>query len=306
MSRCGALDHRADPGRRILRVADRPLGRLGHDPLEELVAHAAMDDEPRAAGAVLAHVRVAGEDDVVGDEVEVARVGHHDLRALAAAFEDDPLEVALRRVTEEQPTDLRRAREREDIDVGVSTKRLAGRLAEARDHVEDAVRDPGFGSQLGEAERAERGELGRLDDQAVAGGERGRRLPGRHHDREVPRQDRPDDPDRLADDHAERVRPRRRDRVVQLVGRLRIPSERLDRLRQVRVATIRDRLARLERVEQRELLGIGLDQVGQAKEDGLALGRGAARPAAVLEGSACGGHGEIDFGGVAGGDLGQG
>ena len=116
----------------------------------------------------------------------------------------------------------------------------------------------------------------------------------------------PDDADRLADDHAERVRPRRRDRVVQLVGRLRVPAERLDRLRQVRVATIRDRLARLERVEQRELLGIGLDQVGQAKEDGLALGRGAARPAAVLEGSACGGHGEIDFGGVAGGDLGQG
>ena len=145
---------------------------------------------------------------------------------------------------------------------------------------------PGLRGQLGEAERAERSELGRLDDQAVAGGERRGRLPGRHHDREVPGQDRTDHPDRLADDHPKGVAPGRRDRVVQLVDRLGVPAERLDRLRQVRLATIRDRLARLERIEQRQLLGVRLDQVGQAQEDGLALGRGAARPAAVVESAA--------------------
>ena len=184
-------------------------------------------------------------------------------------------------------------------------QRLAGRLAEPRDDVEDAVGDAGLGRQLGEADRAERGELGRLDDEAVAGRQRRGRLPARHHEREVPRQDRTDDPDRLADDHPQRIPPRRRDRVVQLVGRLRIPAERLDRLRQVRLATIRDRLARLERLDQRQLLGVRLDQVGQAQEDGLALGGGAARPAAVVEGSPGGGYGEVDVRGVAGGDVGQ-
>ena len=123
--------------------------------------------------------------------------------------------------------------------------------------------------------------------------------------REVPRQDRTDDPDRLADDHAQRVAAGRRDRVVQLVGRLRVPAERLDRLRQVGLAAVGDRLARLERVDQRQLLGVLLDQVGQAEHHGLALGGGAARPAAVVERAAAGGDGQVDIGGVAGGDLGQ-
>jgi hypothetical protein len=187
----------------------------------------------------------------------------------------------------------------------VSPQRLAGRLAEPGDDVEDAVGDASFGGELGEADGAQRGELGRLDDEAVAGSERGGRLPGRHHDREVPRQDGTDDPDRLADDHPQGITAGRRDRVVQLVGRLGIPAERLDRLGQVRLATIRDRLARLERIEQGQLLGIRLDHVGQTKEDGLALGRGASRPAAVVEGSTGGRDGEVDVRGLAGGDVGQ-
>ena len=100
-------------------------------------------------------------------------------------------------------------------------------------------------------------------------------------------------------------RPGRRDRVVQLVDRLGVPAERLDRLGQVRLATVRDRLARLERVEQRQLLGVRLDQVGEAQQHGLALGGGAARPAAVVEGAAGGGDREVDVGGVARGDRGQ-
>ena len=48
--------------------------------------------------------------------------------------------------------------------------------------------------------------------------------------------------------------PGRRDGIEELVGRLRVPGERLDRLRQVDLAGVGDRLAALERIERRELL----------------------------------------------------
>jgi ParB family chromosome partitioning protein len=278
---------------------------FGDHPVEQVVADAAVDDHARAAGAVLAHIRETGEGDVVRDEVEVTRVGHHHVRALAAALEHDLLEVALRCVAQEQPADLGRAGERERVHAHVAPSAWPARRAETRDDVQDTIRHARLGGQLREADRAERRQLGRLDDQAVPGGEGRGGLPGGHHEREVPRQDRGDHAHRLADDHAERLGTARRDRVEQLVGGLRDPAEGLDGLGQVHVAAVGDRLARLERVELRELLEVRLDQVREAEHDDLALGGGAARPAAVLERRPSGRHRGVDVGGVAGRDLGQ-
>ena len=47
-------------------------------------------------------------------------------------------------------------------------------------------------------------------------------------------------------------------------------------LGQVGLAAVGDRLAGLERIEQRQLLGVLLDQVGEAEHHRLALGGGAA------------------------------
>jgi len=59
------------------------------------------------------------------------------------------------------------------------------------------------------AQRGDRRERRRLDDRAVAGGQRGGDLPGGHDQREVPRDDASGHADRLVADVVARLRERR-------------------------------------------------------------------------------------------------
>ncbi len=79
---------------------------------------------------------------------------------------------------------------------GLGGQRLARLDAEAVDDVDDAGRQQ-VGRSARPAAGSSRGLLGRLEHDAVAGGQRGRELPRGHEQREVPRDD-------LAD-HAERL-----------------------------------------------------------------------------------------------------
>ena len=87
--------------------------------------------------------------------------------------------------------------------------RLPRRLAEAGDDLEHAVGEPGLGGELREPKRGQRRLLRGLEDDAVARRERGTELPRGHHQGEVPRHDRADDAERLADDRDVRVGPGR-------------------------------------------------------------------------------------------------
>ena len=90
--------------------------------------------------------------------------------------------------------------------------RVDGDLVAVHD-VEHAIGQTGFGVQLGDQVRRARHPLARLEDEGVAGGDRDRVHPERHHDREVERRDPGDDTERLA----ERVRV---DATGHLVGEL--------------------------------------------------------------------------------------
>ncbi|HEX3057468.1 MAG TPA: aldehyde dehydrogenase family protein, partial [Gaiellaceae bacterium] len=87
---------------------------------------------------------------------------------------------------------------------------VAAGVAGAGDDVDDARREVGLAAHVGEEQRRERGGLGRLEYDRVAGRERGRDLPGQHQQREVPRDDLPGD--------AECGRRRPVAQVPQLVG----------------------------------------------------------------------------------------
>ena len=116
---------------------------------------------------------------------------------LPPSSSDHLLQVAGRRL-DDQLADLGRAGERDLVDVGMRGERGAGGLAEAGDDVDDARREAGLHDQLAEAQRRERRLLGGLQHDGAAGGQRRRELPGRHQQREVPRDDLADDADRLA------------------------------------------------------------------------------------------------------------
>ena len=236
---------------------------------------------------------------------EVAAVGQDDVRALAAALERHALHVRLARVAQEQLADLGRAGERDHVDVGVEAERLPGARPVARDDLQHALGQPRLDGERADPQRRQRRLLGRLEHDAVADGERGRELPRRHEEREVPRHDRADDAERLAVDHGDGVASGGRDLVVDLVDGLGVALDALGGEADVGVPRLADRLAHVQRLEQAELVGVLADQLGQAQQHLLALPRGRGRPAPGLERGARAGHGAVDVLGAAGRDLGE-
>ena len=73
--------------------------------------------------------------------------------------------------------------------VGVLDQAGADHRALAHHHLEHALGDSGVEGQLGQADRGQRGDLGRLDHDGVAGGQRRADLPRGDGDGEVPRHD---------------------------------------------------------------------------------------------------------------------
>ncbi len=93
--------------------------------------------------------------------------------------------------------------------------------------------------------------------------------------------------------------------VVDLVDRLTGPAQRPRSARHIHRQGIADRLAHVECFQQRQLLGIGFEQIGKTDHHGLAFGRCQPRPGARLEGHARTEHRTVGIGLVAAGYLSQ-
>ena len=104
-----------------------------------------------------------------------------------------------------------------------------------------------------------------FEHRGVAAGERRRELPRRHQQREVPRHDLADDAARLVRAAAERVR--------ELVGPAGVGEEVGGGQRDVDVARLADRLAAVERLDDRQLAGALLDQARDPEQVLAALER---------------------------------
>ena len=113
------------------------------------------------------------------------------------------------------------------------------------DDVDDAGRQVGLAADVGEEERGQRRRGGGLEDDRVARREGRRDLPGEHQQREVPRDDLGGDAERPGDPA--------RERVLELVRPAGVVPEVGRRERDVDVAALLDRLARVHRFEDREL-----------------------------------------------------
>ena len=174
----------------VERVALLDLLGPGDRALHEPVVDRFLHQRAARAGADLALVeREHGkaferlvEEVVVG----VHHVGEEDVRRLAAQLQRHRDDV-VGGVLHDQPPGGRLAGEGDLGDALVLGQRLAGLDAEAVDDVDHAGRQQ-VGDQLHHDQDAERRLLGRLEHHAIAGGERRRELPGRHQDREVPRE----------------------------------------------------------------------------------------------------------------------
>ena len=112
-----------------------------------------------------------------------------------------------------------------------------------------------------------------LDHDTVAGRERGRQLPRRHQQREVERDDLPDDAERLVEVVGDRVLVDLGDPALLGADGAGEVAEMVDRQRKVGIEGLADRLAVLPALRDREHLEVRLDRVGDRVQDLGAVGR---------------------------------
>ncbi len=185
---------------------------------------------------------------------------------------------------------------------GCSVSALAGLFAVAVHRIHHAGRQPRLVHQAHQQIGGDGRPLGRLVHDRAAGCERRCDLPGRQHERRVPRRD---DADR-ADRHARRHVPVVGGRQVEAVARIRhAVGEEAEVLGGADGGLRHEaiRLAGVPALQHGDVAGVRLDGVGNPVQQGAALGRVPCGPG--LEGRlGCGGR-AIDVGGCAARDLGD-
>jgi hypothetical protein len=147
-------------------------------------------------------------------------VVENDVRAFASELERDALD-GLRSELGDTLASAGRPGEADHVDTGVSHDRFTHDRAGAADEIEHAGRQLGLVDDLGEHERAERGDLARFENDRASGRESGSYFGGHLMERVIPRRDAAHDAHRLAQDD------RIADLFVELVARekLRVDAE---------------------------------------------------------------------------------
>ena len=271
-------------------VAGRPVGpsrtpaiQVG-DAGDERGVERAVHDRPGGRGAVL-----AGVDQAAGHRaVDRGRPGRRRRRPRTApcrparggpAWRWSPRPPAPVRPTAVEPV-------KETIATsGWRTRCGAGGRPVAGDHVDHAVGEPGLAGDLGEQQAGQRGDLGRLEHDGVAGGDGRQDLPappsaaGSSTARSSP-------PPRSARAGCSRCgrRSTRRSPCPPGCARRRRRSRRCRRCRARRTPGQPDRLAGLAALQLGDLLGPVVEQPGEPGQDARPFGRCRTRPVPVGRG----------------------
>jgi len=148
-------------------------------------------------------------------------------------------------------------------------------------------------ADAGEPQHAERGVLGGLQHQRVAGAQRGRDLERAEHDRRIPRDDGANNADRLAPRVAQHVLAQRDGLALQLAGEAAEVADDVGGTSGLGPGLGADGVAGLLGDDAGELLHAGLDGIGDLLQQAAALARDDAAPAG--EGLARGLHGPVDI-----------
>src|SRR5256712_2477644 len=210
------------------------------------------------------------------------RVREADLRILAAEFEGCRHD-SIRDDAEELLPGVRGAREGDGVDVGMRRESAADLPAGACDDVHDPGGEARCRRELSEFEGRERGERGRLQDDRIAGGERGGHASGREEQRIVPRRD--------VGRHAERlpqgvIEPGTRDRDRVTLNFICHPGIIFEQLVDVRDVAFRfaQRLPNVLGLEPRELVKMVPHLLAQEPEQPSPFARIHLAPLGGLEG----------------------
>jgi len=179
----------------------------------------------------------------------------------------------------------------------------AGGGAESGQNIDHSLRESGFDDQLSDPQRAERRLLGRLHYHRVSRGQCRGELPGLHQHGEVPGDDLSHHADRFQARVTEIVAVDRNGLALNLIrpsGEITVAA---DGGGDVDGFGHAKRLSVVERLQARQLIGVLLDQVGQAIEQPSSFGCGRLPPSPSLERGAGRFDGPLHVNCVGFGDL---
>src|SRR5919202_5219215 len=253
----------------VLRVPDAEALDRRLEEVEEVVEDRALHEDARAGAAVLPRV-VEDRGGGGGPGLLQVGVGEEDARRLAAELEGDPLDRP-RGGGHDLAPHLGRAREGDLRHVGVLGEALADLAAWPHDDVDRALGVAGLVRYPLELEGGQRGDLGRLEHEGVAGGEGRGHLPARDLQREVPGDYEADDAERLAEGHVDAAGDG--DRLAeQPLRRARVVAEGLDYHVDLALGAGYG-LADVARLEPHQVLPLGVERLGQPAQETRAVGR---------------------------------
>ncbi len=155
------------------------------------------------------------------------------------------------------------AGEADPADARVTDERVAGLLTQSGHDVHDSRRKPRLLQQLAEPEQRARRLFRRLHDHGVARRERGAELGDRNREGRVPRDDQPDDTDRLAEREVEAGGPDLHGVAADLVGGAREVEQHLGACRQVEQRGLDDDATVVACLDLGELVGVRAHHLGE-------------------------------------------
>ena len=189
------------------------------------------------------------------------------------------------------PPDLGRAGEAHLAHGGVGDEALAHHAALARQDLQDPLGQPGLEGQLPEAQRAERGQLGRLEHHRVAGGQgRGEAPAGDGHG-EVPGHDHAHHAERLVERDVDAAGDRDLPTALAL-GRGGVVLDHVAHVAGL-PAGVADHVAGVGHLEGGQLVEVGVHGGGEAAQQAGPVPRRHGAP--VLEGGRRPGDGRVDL-----------
>ena len=225
-----------------------------------------LNEQARAGAAHLSLIEPDRIDDALDHTVEI-RVVEHDEWALAAELEGELLAAAGGRLANDT-AHFGRAGEGDFLHVGMLDQEFAGRPVTG-DDVEYARGQAGGLRDLCKTQRGQWRELRGLQDHGVSGGECRRDLPRDHQQREVPRDDLPDDADRHVAGELGVTELRPPGVVIE------VPGDQRD----VEIARLTNRFAVVETLEHGEQPGVALHLARERVQIAGACVRRQRRPA---------------------------
>ena len=174
-----------------------------------------MKEEPGAGSAALARIRVDREERSVHGFLQVG-IRENDVGTLAAEFQRNVLD-RFGGARHDPASGFGFPGERDLVDQRMPDERIADFLAGSRQHIDDAIGDSGFPADFAEHDGCQWRDRCGLENDRVSGGDGRRDFPGRHQQREVPRDNLRANADRLAEGVVEQ-RPVQRDLLAPELG----------------------------------------------------------------------------------------